>query len=155
MGNRNLNATMISEDRYDAVNSTSFVQDVDVDPSNDSSNYSEVTAFEGLPEEAEHLLTATQFWVQQVIIPCVVIVGAFGNVTSIVVLTRRRMQTSTTNIYLTALAVSDLSYLVSVFVLSLAHYPSMKQGPRLLYWHAYIYTMLLTDSSSECYTLVL
>jgi hypothetical protein len=134
------------ENGPDVFNESSFSEK---DVFNDSSNYSDSPAYEGLPEEAEHLLKATQFWVQQVIVPCVVIVGAFGNVTTIVVLTRRRMQNSTTNIYLTALAVSDLSYLLSVFVLSLAHYSSMKQGNHYAYWRVYIYTMFLADSSSE------
>jgi len=59
----------------------------------------------------DHFLQTTRFCIQRILVPIVVVVGVVGNSATIVVLTRRRMRSST-NVYLTALAVSDLLYLV-------------------------------------------
>jgi len=56
-------------------------------------------------------LEATRFVVQKLIVPVVVTFGVLGNAVTVAVLTRPWMKSST-NSYLTALAVYDLLYLV-------------------------------------------
>lgn len=85
------------------------------------------------------------------LVPLVVVVGLVGNTATIVVLTRRRMRSST-NVYLTALAVSDLLYLIAVFLLSLQHYPGpgSMEPPYYIYWQFWPFILWLADSMSEC-----
>lgn len=82
------------------------------------------------------------------LVPLVVVVGLVGNAATIVVLTRRRMRSST-NVYLTALAVSDLLYLIAVFLLSLQHYPGSMGAGFSLYWQMWPFCLWLADSMSE------
>lgn len=91
---------------------------------------------------------ASRFWIQRVLVPLVVGIGVLGNVVTIVVLTRRRMRSST-NVYLTALAVSDLLYLVFVFTLSLKHYPNTHESSFRWYWHYYGFGTWFTDATSK------
>lgn len=72
-------------------------------------------------KELKHHLATTRFVVSIVIIPLVVAFGLLGNGINIAVLTRRWMKSST-NYYLTALAVYDVLYLVLAFVMSTTHY---------------------------------
>jgi len=94
---------------------------------------------------------ASRFWIQRVFVPLVVGIGLLGNVITIVVLTRRRMRSST-NVYLTALAVSDLLYLVFVFTLSFKHYPNIREPSFLLYWQYYGFGIWFTDATSKYQT---
>jgi len=71
-------------------------------------------------------LEMMRFVVQKIIVPLVVIFGVAGNAVSVAVLTRPWMKSST-NSYLTALAVYDLLYLVLAFTMSLNHYTSLRQ----------------------------
>lgn len=66
------------------------------------------------------------------------------------VLTRRGMRSST-NAYLTALAIADLVYLLCVFWLSLRHYPHVKEDVSLSNFYAYTwpYSLWLTDATSK------
>lgn len=66
-----------------------------------------------------------------------------------VVLTRRGMRSST-NAYLTALAIADLVYLLCVFWLSLRHYPHVREDLALSNFYAYTwpYSLWLTDATS-------
>ncbi|KAB7497252.1 hypothetical protein Anas_09355 [Armadillidium nasatum] len=100
-------------------------------------------------EELEYWLKAlsnSRHTVQRILVPIVLIIGAFGNSITIAVLTRRHMQTST-NLYLTALAISDILYLIFMFSLSLKHTPGMSHKDYLGYWHYYRYGLWLTDAS--------
>ena len=72
-------------------------------------------------------LTWTRFVVQRLVIPIVVIFGIFGNLMSIAVLTRRWMRSST-NYYLTALAIYDTLYLVFAATMSFANYQNITGG---------------------------
>jgi len=67
----------------------------------------------------------------------------------IVVLTRRGMRTFT-NVYLTALAVADLIYLVCVLWLSLRHYPYVNESVvwSYIYSHVWPYCVWLADATS-------
>ena len=103
-----------------------------------SSNYA---GYERFMDESRH-------WVQKVFVPLVMCVGVVGNSVSMVVLTRRKMRSST-NSYLTALAISDLLYLVFVFSLSLQHHPNIKHPRHWFYWQYFRYALWLTDASSK------
>ncbi|XP_068229267.1 G-protein coupled receptor daf-37-like [Palaemon carinicauda] len=100
-----------------------------------------ISSYERFMDESRH-------WVQRVLVPLVMCVGVFGNSVSMVVLTRRKMRSSTNN-YLTALAISDLLYLVFVFSLSLQHHPDIKQPRHWFYWQYFRYGLWFTDASSS------
>ncbi|KAK8742479.1 hypothetical protein OTU49_001905 [Cherax quadricarinatus] len=93
-------------------------------------------------------LAGSRYVVQRVLVPVVLIVGVVGNAVTIVVLTRRQMRSSTNN-YLTALAISDLLYLVFIFSLSIRHHPGMSRPHHWFYWHYSRYALWLTDASSS------
>lgn len=80
--------------------------------------------------------------------PIVILIGVIGNGLTIVVMTRKRMRSST-NCYLAALASVDLAYLLFTFALSLKHYPGgrhPKYGP---YWRALPVLMMLADACTN------
>ncbi|KAH8300988.1 hypothetical protein KR044_008173 [Drosophila immigrans] len=82
--------------------------------------------------------------VQRILVPCVFVIGLLGNAVSICVLTRKRMR-CTTNIYLTALAITDIAYLTFVLILSFQHYDYFKYQCEL-YWKLYGLMMWLCDA---------
>ncbi|KAE8741276.1 FMRFamide Receptor [Frankliniella occidentalis] len=102
---------------------------------------------DGPLEADEHFLRGTRFLIQRVLVPVVVVVGLVGNAATIVVLTRRRMRSST-NVYLTALAASDLLYLTAIFLLSLRHYPGIgsMDTSYFFYWRLHRFVLWLADS---------
>ncbi|XP_068241477.1 uncharacterized protein [Palaemon carinicauda] len=102
-------------------------------------NESTASIYETFMDDSRH-------WVQKVLVPLVMCFGVVGNSVSMVVLTRRKMRSST-NSYLTALAISDLLYLIFVFFLSLKHHPDMQHPSHWLYWHYVRYALWLTDAS--------
>lgn len=57
---------------------------------------------------------------------------------------------SSTNAYLSALAMVDLLYLVCAFWLSLRHYPGLKETPFMDNFYSYMfpYSLYLTDAAS-------
>ncbi|XP_020803885.1 uncharacterized protein LOC110180537 [Drosophila serrata] len=83
--------------------------------------------------------------VQRILVPCVFVIGLLGNSVSIYVLTRKRMR-CTTNIYLTALAITDIAYLTFQLILSLQHYDYVKYHCEI-YWQLYGIFVWLCDSS--------
>ncbi|CAH0393921.1 unnamed protein product [Bemisia tabaci] len=85
--------------------------------------------------------------IQRFLVPFVVAVGVMGNLITILVLTRRRMSSSTNN-YLSALAVADLLYLLFHFTLSLKHYPGMSAPDKIIYWTYRPYVLWLTDATN-------
>ncbi|KAK3850345.1 hypothetical protein Pcinc_042947, partial [Petrolisthes cinctipes] len=104
-----------------------------------SESASSLAAYNKFMDESRH-------WVQRVLVPLVMCLGVVGNSVSMVVLTRRKMRSSTNN-YLTALAISDLLYLVFVFSLSLQHHPDIKHPRHWFYWQYVRYAFWLTDAS--------
>ncbi|KAH8266997.1 hypothetical protein KR026_002223, partial [Drosophila bipectinata] len=82
--------------------------------------------------------------VQRILVPCVFVIGLLGNSVSIYVLTRKRMR-CTTNIYLTALAITDIAYLTFQLILSFQHYDYVKYHCEI-YWQFYGYFVWLCDS---------
>ncbi|XP_046444956.1 FMRFamide receptor-like [Daphnia pulex] len=97
-----------------------------------------------------HFRDESRFWVQRVLLPIVATIGVFGNGVTILVLTRRGMRSST-NAYLTALAIADLVYLLCVFWLSLRHYPHVREDLALSNFYAYTwpYSLWLTDATTN------
>ena len=69
-------------------------------------------------------LAMTRFVVQRVLMPIVIVFGVVANIINIAVLTRRSMKSST-NHYLSALALYDVLYLVLVLVIILHHYAAV------------------------------
>ncbi|GLV32264.1 Proctolin receptor [Carabus blaptoides fortunei] len=99
-------------------------------------------------DSSERFLETSRFLVQRILVPILVIIGIGGNVITVMVLTRRRMRCST-NIYLTALAVADLVYLLLVFILSFEHYPNINDIRYHLYWRFYGINHWLADAASS------
>lgn len=90
----------------------------------------------------------TRFWIQRVAVPLIMVIGLFGNLVTVIIMTRRRMR-STTNMYLAALAFVDMLYLVLTFMLGLSHYPNMAERRYYLYWHLRPFLMMFTDACSN------
>ncbi|XP_061400955.1 uncharacterized protein LOC133336691 [Musca vetustissima] len=73
--------------------------------------------------------------VQKILVPCIFVIGVLGNSVSVYVLTRKRMR-CTTNIYLTALAITDIFFLTMGLLLSFQHYQYIHLHVKL-YWELY------------------
>ncbi|XP_017469653.1 PREDICTED: uncharacterized protein LOC108361529 isoform X1 [Rhagoletis zephyria] len=89
-------------------------------------------------------VAAVRHVVQRILVPCVFVIGLLGNSVSIYVLTRKRMR-CTTNIYLTALAITDIIYLTMALLLSLKHYDYVQRQVEI-YWKCYGYVVWLCDA---------
>ncbi len=76
------------------------------------------------------------------------IIGVIGNSITIVIMTRRKMRSST-NSYLAALATFDMLYLIFIFVLSLSVYPNIKDLKYYYYWHLWPFAIMIADASSN------
>lgn len=76
------------------------------------------------------------------------LVGIIGNSITMVIMTRRRMRSST-NWYLAALAIFDMIYLIFTFILSLKHYPNAHDINYYLYWYMFPFSMMITDAASN------
>ncbi|BFZ21252.1 hypothetical protein BsWGS_24290 [Bradybaena similaris] len=83
--------------------------------------------------DKENTLFVTRLIVQKLCVPLVVFIGVVGNSLSLVVLTRKCMRSST-NSYLTALALFDLLYLLFSFTLSLNHYRCFSSSYSYVHW---------------------
>ncbi|XP_005181856.1 uncharacterized protein LOC101899002 isoform X1 [Musca domestica] len=73
--------------------------------------------------------------VQKILVPCIFVIGVLGNSVSVYVLTRKRMR-CTTNIYLTALAITDIFFLTMGLLLSFQHYQYIHLHVKI-YWELY------------------
>ncbi|XP_014770365.1 FMRFamide receptor [Octopus bimaculoides] len=93
-------------------------------------------------DTAREVLEVTRFVVQKILSPTVSTIGFVGNTLSIIVLSRRRMQSST-NVYLTALSVCDLLYLFFMVTLNFVHC-SYQQQPKFAFYYM-PYARVLTD----------
>lgn len=90
----------------------------------------------------------TRFWIQRVAVPLLMVIGLFGNSITMIIMTRRRMR-STTNMYLAALAFVDMLYLILTFLLGFSHYPNMASHKHYIYWKLKPFLMMLTDACSN------
>ncbi|KAJ8922265.1 hypothetical protein NQ315_004203 [Exocentrus adspersus] len=98
--------------------------------------------------ETEAILQASRFWVQRVLVPITIMIGVAGNTITVMVLTRKRMRSST-NVYLSALAIADIIYLFFVFLLSFKHYSNIHDGKYVLYWRFLGMTYWFCDAASS------
>ncbi|XP_022326458.2 FMRFamide receptor-like [Crassostrea virginica] len=87
-------------------------------------------------------LRLTRLVVQKFLVPIITCAGVVGNVVSIAVLTHKSMKTST-NRYLTALAIFDMLYLVTSMILSLNHYKEISEKKFFQYF--YLYSVVFVD----------
>ena len=115
-------------------------------PDNETRTTGNYTTFD------EIFLRETRFYIQRVLTPIIVVIGIFGNLVTIVVLSQRRMKSST-NVYLRALAVSDSLYLIFSFALSLRHYHELFDiddfSKYPYYWRLVPFLFWCIDASSE------
>ncbi|XKL62202.1 hypothetical protein PGB90_002035 [Kerria lacca] len=95
----------------------------------------------------ELFLSSTRFYIQRILTPVAVFIGVIGNSITIAVLTQHGMKSST-NTYLTALAVSDLIYLICSFLLSLQHYSGIGDIKYYFYWKILPFVYWCIDASS-------
>lgn len=119
------------------------------------------------------ILSSTRFWVQRIgeciqeifvnysflkfdfflniASPLVIIIGVIGNSMTIVIMTRKRMRSST-NVYLAALATVDMLYLTFTFILSIKHYPGINRPTPVtrLYWRLLPILMMAADACTNC-----
>ena len=95
----------------------------------------------------ERQLAVTRFVVQKVLIPSVVLFGISGNLVNVTVLTRPSMKSST-NSYLTALAVCDILYLIFALTMTLYHYSSVSSTASYQYYRVPL-GRPLTDTASN------
>ncbi|XP_066990671.1 thyrotropin-releasing hormone receptor-like [Macrobrachium rosenbergii] len=128
--------------------SASLVPPVGSLAANESSEVQNTEYLDDISDPYKAFLTCSRYVVQRILVPMVLVVGVLGNAVTIVVLTRRQMRSSTNN-YLTALAISDLLYLVFIFSLSIRHHPGMNSPHHWFYWHYFRYALWLTDASSS------
>ncbi|XP_019770777.2 uncharacterized protein LOC109544846 [Dendroctonus ponderosae] len=99
-------------------------------------------------DTTDAILESSRFWFQKVLVPIMVCVGVSGNTITVMVLTRRRMRSST-NIYLSALGIADIIYLLFVFLLSFKHYHNIHDRRYELYWRFYGLSHWLCDAASS------
>ncbi|ODM86968.1 FMRFamide receptor [Orchesella cincta] len=95
---------------------------------------------------------SSRFWVHYSILPGVVLVGVLGNSVTIHILSRKPMRSSTnvgvkSLLYLTALAITDIVYLLFSFSMSWRHFPIVKNI--WLYWLYSPFGLWVTDASSK------
>lgn len=76
--------------------------------------------------------------------PSIMLIGSVGNGITIIIMTRRRMRSSTNN-YLAALAIFDMLYLIFTFILSLSHYPNIKDPSNIVYWELRPFALWIAD----------
>ncbi|KAF6210859.1 hypothetical protein GE061_013970 [Apolygus lucorum] len=86
-----------------------------------------------------------RFWILHICTPIVVLIGLVGNGVTILVLSRKRMKSST-NIYLIALAAADLFFLFFTLVLSVWHLEALKSPSFLPLWKTWGTIMWITDA---------
>ncbi|KAG8265299.1 hypothetical protein J6590_097766 [Homalodisca vitripennis] len=89
-----------------------------------------------------------RFWIHRGLQPLFCVVGLVGNLLTVVVLTRPRMRSST-NTYLAALALSDIAYLVTTWILTAEHYPDNKGSEYFWLWRHWGCLLWLHDAFSK------
>lgn len=96
----------------------------------------------------KNFLYESRFWVQRVLVPIIMVIGIVGNSITIMIMTRRRMRSSTNN-YLAALAIFDMLYLIFTFILSLKQYPNITDPKYYYYWQFCPFAHMITDCCSN------
>ncbi|KAG5867916.1 hypothetical protein JTB14_022609 [Gonioctena quinquepunctata] len=97
-------------------------------------------------DNSSAVLEWSRFYVQKVFVPILLCIGLVGNTITVMVLTRRRMRSST-NTYLSALAIADIIQLIFGFLLSFEH-DDIHDKKYELYWRFYGLTHWLCDAAN-------
>ena len=134
--NENISKLFVNYSEFSILLNTSAVQ-----LSNDSVN-------SGPDQSYLQFLESSRFWIQRVLVPIIMIIGTIGNTITIVIMTRRRMRSST-NWYLAALAIFDMLYLIFTFILSFRHYDNIKDIKFYYYWLFWPIAVMICDGSSN------
>ncbi|KAF7494346.1 FMRFamide receptor [Sarcoptes scabiei] len=103
-----------------------------------------------------------RFWVQKFFVPSIVFLGIIGNLITVIVMCHQRMRSTSTHIYLAALALFDSSYLLASFLLSLQHYSNLTETKivsnenfemldllRSIYWFSFPSLIVVCDFASN------
>ena len=98
-------------------------------------------------EELDDQLAMTRFVVMRILVPLFLAIGVTGNLMNIAVLTRRWMRSST-NYYLTMLAVYDILYLIFAFTLGIKHYTDVS-GIKWYNYYKYHVGIPVTNTCSN------
>lgn len=106
------------------------------------------TSCGGISEADKILLGNVRFAFQQVLVPCVALFGIVFNSLTMIIMTRRRMRSSTNN-YLAALATADCLYLICTILLSLQHQFAEDDPKFNLYRRFKPLMLLLVDTSQN------
>lgn len=93
-------------------------------------------------------LEMTRFVVQRILAPTIIAAGILANILTFIVLTRRTMTRSSTNVYLSALAVYDAVYLALAFSMTWQHYDTLQAMPWYVRYRLPV-GRPLTDSASN------
>ncbi|CAH8620841.1 unnamed protein product [Schistosoma margrebowiei] len=89
-------------------------------------------------EYLDHILSIMRLICGKILTPLLCLIGFISNIINIIILTREWMSSST-NIYLTAVSICDLLYLLFTYLFSLWLYPSIKQLTIYAYSITYIH----------------
>ncbi|CAI2732872.1 unnamed protein product [Schistosoma spindalis] len=89
-------------------------------------------------EYLDHILSLMRLICGKILTPLLCLIGFISNIINIIILTREWMSSST-NIYLTAVSICDLLYLLFTYLFSLWLYPSIKQLTIYAYSITYIH----------------
>jgi len=133
---------------YTIDKNSTLINDYFYEITNNSFNISDQSYNTDLNDNYLEFRDQSRFWIQRVLVPIITVIGVIGNSMTIVIMTRRRMRSST-NSYLAALATFDMLYLIFTFVLSLSHYPNAKSTKYYYYWLLWPFTVLICDASSN------
>jgi len=101
-----------------------------------------------------HQLDTTRLVVTKIFAPTIAAFGLVGNALTIVILTRKSMKSST-NVYLSALAVYDLLYLLFAVTMTLIHYEVISQSPWYVHYQKPVGRPLADTASNTAVLLTL
>ena len=99
-------------------------------------------------------LEVTRFVVQHILSPTIIIAGILANILTVVVLTRRSMTRSSTNVYLSALAVYDAVYLALAFSMTWKHYDRVRAMPWYVRYRLPVGRPLIDSASNTAVWLI-
>jgi len=99
-------------------------------------------------------LETTRFVVQRVLAPIIIFIGIVANTLTVIVLTRRTMTRSSTNVYLSALAVYDALYLALAFTMTWKHYDAVQGMPWFVRYRLPVGRPLIDTASNTAVWLI-
>jgi len=104
--------------------------------------------------DLRHRVEMTRFIVQRVLAPTIISAGFLANILTVIVLTRRTMTRSSTNVYLTALAIYDAVYLALAFSMTWKHYDAVHAMPWYVRYQQPVGRPLIDSASNTAVWLI-